>query len=449
MELHEFVAAKAAELGVPGAAVGVLVDGAEVFAGHGVTRVGGTEAIDRDTLFHLASVSKTFTATALMRLVALGKVELDAPVRRYVPDLQLADADAAERITVLNLLNHTAGLDWNLVGDLDPTLAGFVAKLAELPQIASPGSRASYSQAGFNLVGRIIENVTELPYEQAMASLLFEPLGLTNTVFDIDDVMIRKFAVGHNPDADGVLRPAVPWKAWKAGDRGNNPGGGVVSTVGDLLQWAKFQLGDGAGLLPASVLHGMRDETVALRASTLGDGFGICWFRKTIDGVLTIGHGGSGNGQYAELLVVPSTGFAVVSLTNSGPDGYQLNQAVLRWALEHYLGLVERAPEPLPYDEARAVEMAGRYENDAMNVDIVAEGTNITLAVEIKPELRASTEATIPPDLPAAALALLPDDEFVITAGGLAGQRGYFTRGTDGRITGGDLAGRLFARTSA
>ncbi|WP_405056003.1 beta-lactamase family protein [Kribbella sp. NBC_01505] len=448
MELQEFVTAKAAELGVPGAAVGVLVDGQEVFAGHGVTRAGGTEAVDADTLFHIASVSKTFTATALMRLVADGKVELEAPVRRYVPDLQLADADAAERITVLNLLNHTAGLDWNLVGNFDPTLAGFVAKLAELPQIAEPGARASYSQAGFNLVGRIIENVTGLGYEQAMAELLFEPLGLTNTVFDIDDVLIRKFAVGHNPDTDGVLRPAVPWKAWRAGDRGNNPGGGVVSTVSDLLRWARFQLGDGSGPLPAHVLHSMRDETIALRASSLGDGFGIAWFRKTINDVLTIGHGGSGNGQYAELLVVPARGFAVVTLSNSGPEGYQLNQAVLRWALEHYLGLVEEEPEPLPYDDARAREMAGRYQNDAMNVDIVADGTGITLAVEIKPELRAATDAEIPPDLPAAPLALLPDDEFVLTGGGLAGQRGYFTRGDDGRITGGDLAGRLFARTS-
>src|SRR4051812_34953701 len=107
MELADFVQKTAAELGVPGAAFGVLVDGEEFFVGHGVTRVGGTEAVDRDTLFPIASVSKTFTATALMRLVADGKVELDAPVRRYVPELRLPDADVADRITVLQLLNHT------------------------------------------------------------------------------------------------------------------------------------------------------------------------------------------------------------------------------------------------------------------------------------------------------------------------------------------------------
>ncbi|MFF1818495.1 serine hydrolase domain-containing protein [Kribbella sp. NPDC058245] len=448
MELQEFVAAKAAELGVPGAAIGVLIDGQEVFSGHGVPRIGGSEAIDRDTLFHIASVSKTFTATALMRLVAEGKVELDAPVRRYVPELRLVDEDVAERITVLQLLNHTAGLDWGVAGSFDLTLAQFVERLAELPLIAEPGARSSYSQAGFNLAGRIIETVTGLPYEKAMAQLLFEPLGLTNTVFDLDDVMMRKFAVGYNPDEHGVLQPATPWKAWAAGDHGNNPGGGVVSTVGDLLRWARFHLGSGDGLMSAAVLHSMRDETIALRASSLGDGLGVGWFRKTIHGVLTIGHGGSGNGQYADLLVVPAAGFAVVSLTNSGPEGYQLNQAVLRWALEHYLGLVESEPSPLPYDDARARELAGRYQNDAMNVDFVANGTGITIAVEIKPELRAGSDAEMPPDLAAASLELLADDEFIVTGGALAGQRGYFTRGADGRITGGDLAGRLFARAS-
>ncbi|MFI8342406.1 serine hydrolase [Streptomyces sp. NPDC085639] len=92
---------------------------------------------------------------------------------RFVPELRLADGAAAERITFLNLLNHTAGLDWNLVfsGDEADTLAGFVAHLPELPLIAPPGSRASYSQAGYNLAGynvagRIIETVTGLPFER-------------------------------------------------------------------------------------------------------------------------------------------------------------------------------------------------------------------------------------------------------------------------------------------
>ncbi|MFE7171338.1 serine hydrolase domain-containing protein [Streptomyces sp. NPDC057616] len=449
-KLSEYVDAKAAELGVPGVAVGVLLDGQEIYALHGVTSLSNPQPVDEKTLFPLASVSKTFTATALMRLVAEGKVDLAAPARHYVPELRLADERAAERITVLNLLNHTSGLDWNLIddGEGDRSLAGLVAKLPQLPLIAPPGARASYSQAGYNLAGRIIEKVTGLPFEQAMASLVLEPVGLADTVYGLSEVMVRKFAVGYNRGDDGELRPARPWGGFKEGARGDNPGGGLASSVGDLLRWARFQLGDGEGVLPAAELHRMREQTVELRASTLGDGFGICWFLHDLDGLHGIGSGGSGNGQFAELLIVPERDFAVVSLANVGPDGYQFNQSVVRWALEHYLGVAEKTAEPLPYDEGHAQQVVGRYEIDALNLDIATDGTRLTLAVEIKPEIRAASDEEMPPDHPAAGIGFLPGegDEYIVTEGGLEGQRGYFSRDGSGLVTGVDLAGRLFKR---
>ncbi|MFI1970217.1 serine hydrolase [Streptomyces cinnamoneus] len=449
-KLSEFVASAAKEFDVPGVAVGVLVDGREIHASAGVTSVDNPLPVDDKTLFHLASVTKTFTATALMRLVSEGRVDLDAPVRRYVPELGLADEDAAARITVLNLLNHTSGLDWNLIdtGEGDGSLAGFVAKMSELQMIAAPGARASYSQAGYNLAGRIVENVTGLSFEKAMTSLVLEPAGLENTFFDLDEVFVRRFAAGHNRDQDGTLRPARPWRAWPAGERGNNPGGGVVSSVGDLLRWARFHLGTGEGVLPAEALRRMKEPTVELRGSTLGDAFGIGWFLREVDGVRTIGHGGSGNGQFAELLIVPERDFAVVSLANAGPEGYPFNQDVVRWALAHYLDVAEEDPEPVPFDEVRAREVAGRYENDAMNLDLATDGTRLTLGVGIKPEIRQASDADMPPDHAPAETGFLPGDgaEYVITEGGLKGQRGFFTRDAGGKVTGVDLAGRLFTR---
>jgi CubicO group peptidase (beta-lactamase class C family) len=163
--LHEFVEATATKFGIPGVAVGVWAGGQELYACHGVTSLDNPLPIDRDTLFELGSVTKTYTATALMGLVADGRIDLDAPVRRYVPELELTDERAAAEITVLNLLNHTAGLDWAVLvdtGDGDDALAGHVAKMAELNQIAAPGERASYSQAGYNLAGRVLEKVTGL-----------------------------------------------------------------------------------------------------------------------------------------------------------------------------------------------------------------------------------------------------------------------------------------------
>jgi Beta-lactamase len=111
-----------------------------------------------------------------------------------------------------------------------------VAKLAELELRAPPGARASYSQAGYNLAGRILEKVTGLTYEWAVASLIFQPLGLSHSFFAAGDAMTRRFVVGHNLGEDGTWSIARLWKHW----RGNNPGAGLASSVTDQLRWARF-----------------------------------------------------------------------------------------------------------------------------------------------------------------------------------------------------------------
>jgi CubicO group peptidase (beta-lactamase class C family) len=351
--LSEFVEATATELAIPGVAVAVWADGRESYACHGVTSVDNPLPVDPDTLFLLGSLTKTYTATTLLRLAADGRVELEAPVRRYVPELRLKDEHAAAQITVLQLLNHTAGLDFGFIDDFgegDDALAGYVARMAELELIAPPGERASYSQAGYNLVGRLIEKVTGLTFERAVASLVLEPLGLQHSFFARDDIMTRRFVVGHNRDQDGTLSIARLWRR----SRGDNPGGGLASSVADQLGWARFQLGDGRAqgggrVLPAELLGRMQQPTAALRASTLGDAIGIGWFLREVDGVGTVGHGGSANGQFAELLTVPERGFAVVALSNAGPDdGLAFNQLVVRRALQTYLGVIDRDPRAAP-----------------------------------------------------------------------------------------------------
>jgi CubicO group peptidase (beta-lactamase class C family) len=452
IQLSDFVEATAKKFKIPGVAVGVWASGKEAYACHGVTSVDNPLPIDQDTLFLVASVTKTFTATTLMRLVAEGKVELNAPVRRYLPELQLKDRQAADTVTVLNLLNHTAGFDWRVnadTGEGDDALARSVAKMLSLKQIAPPGTRVSYSQAGYNLLGRLIEKVTGQTFEQAVASLVFEPLGLSHSFFARDDIMTRRFAVGHNRGEDGTLSIARPWRH----SRGDNPGGGLASSVADLLRWARFHLGDGsaasgARVLPTNVLHQMKEPTAELRASTLGDAVGLSWFLRDVDGVRTVGHGGSANGQFAELLIVPERTFAVISLSNAGPDGIPFNQAIGRWVLEHSLGLIDRDPEPIPFDAARAREIVGTYENEMMRLTIDTVGTRLRLEVRIKPEIRAAANQELPPDYAPFDFGLLPGDkdEYILTDGALKGQRGFFSRDRSGAVVGVDLAGRLFSR---
>ena len=124
-------------------------------------------------------------------------------------------------------------------GEGDDALAAYVGRLAESKLIASPGLRASYSQIGYNLAGRTIENVIHLTYERAIASLVLEPLGLAHSLFDHDDIMTRRFAVGHNPDDDGTLDVAHPWRHFRA----DNPGVGLASRVADQIRWARFHPG--------------------------------------------------------------------------------------------------------------------------------------------------------------------------------------------------------------
>jgi CubicO group peptidase (beta-lactamase class C family) len=448
--LSEVVEGLAAKFGIPGVAAGVWADGAESYAVHGVTSTGNPLPVDRDTLFLLGSVTKSYTASALLVLAEQGRVALDAPVRRYLPEFTLPDENAAAEITVLQLLNHTAGLEWRLnadTGEGDDALAGQVACLARTSLITPPGTRASYSQVGFNVLGRIIEKVTGLSYEKAVAALLLEPLGLDSSVFALNDVMVRRFAVGHNLAADGTLAVVRQWKD----TRGNNPGAGLAASVSDLLAWGRFHLGDGRGVLGADWLGRMRQPTVELRGSSLADAFGLCWFLKQVGEVATVGHGGSSNGQFADLLLVPGRDFAIAVMSNAGPDsGLAFNQAVIGWALEEYLGVAEQIPEPLPYDPALAAAVAGSYGNEMMVLTIADDGAGLSIACAIRPEIRASEDTELPPDLPAASMGLLPGDsgEFIVTDGGLAGQRGIFIRDASGTVAA-DLAGRTFTREPA
>ncbi|MFJ4651611.1 serine hydrolase domain-containing protein [Nocardia sp. NPDC088792] len=449
--LSKIVESIATEYGIPGVAVGVWVDGKEIHAAYGVTNIEAPVEVDSDTVFAIGSVSKTYTTTALLRLVADGKVDLDAPVRQYIPELVLADEHTAATITIRQLLNHTAGFDWSVINDMgegDDALAEFTASLSELPLIAAPGERASYSQAGFNLLGRVIEKVTGRTFENAVEDLVLAPAGLSETFYSRDAVMTRRFAVGHERQEDGTLSVSRQWK----GNRANNPGGGAGASVSELLRWARLHLnnghaGNGTPVLPADLVHLMQQPTVNLRASSLGDAIGLCWFLRDVDGVRTVGHGGSGFGQFAELLLVPERNFALVILSNASPEGIPTNLAILRWALERYLGVIDKDPEPIAFDPEIARAVTGAYEIDAMTITVTAEAETLTLECKVKPEIRAAAPASaIPQDHPPFEFALLPDNEYIITKGSFEGQRGFFSYDAEGRVTGLDLAGRLFTR---
>jgi CubicO group peptidase (beta-lactamase class C family) len=431
----------------------VLVDGEEQHAFHGVTSVENPLPIDASTLFQFGSTGKTFTATALLRLVEDGSVELDAPVRRYVPELRLKDADVAERVTVLQLLNHTAGWSGDMIedtGDGDDALEKYVARMADLEQVTPLGDTVSYNNASLSLAGYLIQKVTGTTYERAMKDLLLGPLGLDNTFFFMTEIMTRRFVVGHTRHDDGRIEVIRPW----AMPRSAAPAGGMSATVGDQLAWARFHLGDGTAtdgtrILSRDLLDRMKVPTVEAPGSAIGDAIGISWLLRDVDGTRIVGHGGTTHGQYSDFFLVPDRGFAFTSMTNCGPNGPELNDAVAKWALKHFLDVDDRDPEPVLLGDDALAQYVGRYETIAAFIDITAEAGRLSATVQIREEMRAALGEDVG-EQPPVPLALLagPGDRYVVPEGGGRGMKGYFTRGADGTVDGIHLGGRLATRTA-
>ena len=446
----------AKELEVPGAAVGVLLDGEEHYAYTGVTNVEHPLPVDESTLFQFGSTGKTYTATAILRLVDQGKVDLDAPVRTYLPELKLKDEDVAQRVTVLQLLNHTAGWEGDLMTDTgtgDDALEKYVALMADIQQVSPLGSTVSYNNASLSLAGLIIARIQGTTYEKAIGDLLLEPLGMSSTFFFPNDVMTRRFVVGHQRHEDGRITIARPW----AMPRGNAPAGGMSANARDQLTWARFHLGDGTAadgtrVLSEELLKRMQEPTFDMKGSALGDAVGISWLLGEIDGVKTVGHGGTTNGQHSDFTMVPERGFAAISMTNCGPNGPQLNHKIVQWAMEHFLGLTQTEPEPIRLPDAELAAFTGRFETIAAVVDMSAVDGRLSAKITIKPEMAAALRESGEdvPDTPPFVLALLEGDgdRYIVDEGDAKGMKGYFTRAGDGSIDGVHLGGRLATRTA-
>lgn len=191
-ELDARVEALMKRFNVPGVAVGVYYQNREYVRGYGVTNVDYPLPVDGDTLFRIGSTTKTFTGTAVMRLVEMGKIDLRAPVRTYLPGLNLADESVAATVTVRQILNHSAGWlgdDYANYGRGDDALTKYVAGMALLRQLTPVGQVLAYNNAALDLAGRVIESVTGTPYEEAIVKLVLEPLGLGRTGFFTNELI--------------------------------------------------------------------------------------------------------------------------------------------------------------------------------------------------------------------------------------------------------------------
>jgi CubicO group peptidase (beta-lactamase class C family) len=435
-------------LHVPGVAIGIADGEAEHTAGFGVTSIEHPLAVDADTLFQIGSTTKTVTGTIAMRLAEQGKLDLDAPVRTYLPELRLADEQVAATVTLRHLFNHTGG--W--VGDYfedtgngDDALARIVTQLVDLPQLTPLGAVWSYNNAGFYLAGRVLEIVSGKPYEVLARELVLDPLGMHMSFFFAADAISHRVAIGHDNHFEAGQPPVTVARPWALA-RAAHAAGGICSTVRDQLRYARFHMGDGAAtdgtrLLTPESLAEMQAPRVP---AADGQFFGVTWFLNEIEGVKIVRHGGATNGQLSAFLMAPARRFAITVLTNADRGG-ELNQIVVKLALREFLGIAEQDPAPLEAAAEQLAPLAGRYESLMSICDL--ELRDGTLVLQMTPKGGFPTkDSPASPAPPPTRLALCGDDRVVALDEPFKDARGEFLRNPDGSIAWLRIGGRVHAR---
>ncbi|HYE06298.1 MAG TPA: serine hydrolase domain-containing protein [Planctomycetota bacterium] len=303
-------------------------DGVRAVHAVGFADVAARAPLAADALFWIASMSKPLTATALMMLVDEGRVDLDAPVERYLPEFagQMLAETIGDRLTlraparpviVADLLTHTSGMPFMSrieSGRVDRwSLAQASISYAMTPLTFEPGSRYEYCNCGTNTAGRIIEVVGGMDYEAFMRERLLDPLGMVDTVLRPDAPRLARLARTHQPDGAGRLA-AVPISVlsepYDDPRRGPCPAGGFFSTAHDIGRFGRMILRggelDGRRYVSAAAVQAMRTRRTP---AAWEQSHGLGWFCDA-DGD-SFGHGGMCS---TDLRIVPSLGLAMVYL---------------------------------------------------------------------------------------------------------------------------------------
>ena len=400
--LEEALRAQVEQHGVPGAAAGLLVGGEAHTASVGLTNVEHPLDVTDTTLFQVASITKTFVSTAILLLAEEGRLSLDDPVGKHLPDLAGRTGLDTDAITVEHLLSHQAGFDGDhlFVGRVPDSLD----QLATARRLFEPGTGVSYNNAAFSIAGDVITAASGTPFETFVQERLLQPLDIVG-FFTADDCITHRVAAPHLVvgDKTAVLRGTGWQPGWELVDV-DRAAGGLVTSVDGLLKWARFHLGDGAGLLSRESLDRMHAPLVWLDRFT---GIGLDWF---VQG-RAADHGGLTVGYCSVLVLVPDADVAVVSLTHA-TNGGAVNQAVRRWALAEHAGIVERDHEPDPSVAIDVSRFEGRFLYPFAQLTITAGEQPNTLVVTSS--RREDVDGWKPPPAPPMTLGFV-DDRHTVT----------------------------------
>jgi len=310
-----------------------------------------TPVTDR-SLFHMASVTKPFTATAVMQLVQRRKIALDARVAEYLPYFKVHGKYKGV-VTVRQMLTHTAGLPdvtdyhWGDPHDDDEALDRYVRSLRELQLEFRPGTAFRYSNIGYDILGDLVFKVSGKTYDDYVYDHILVPLGMNESTMLARKVNRRRLVLGHVLDSEGDFSPSKVYPY----NRAHSPSSGLISNAKDMTRWAVANLNRGE-LRGRRILRSKTYDVMWKSARELGDlagssgtSVGMGWFLKSHRGNLLVTHSGGDTGFLSDLALLPEKGIAVVWMSNCDwVDSGPLNGPVTYAALDVALGL---RPQPI------------------------------------------------------------------------------------------------------
>jgi CubicO group peptidase (beta-lactamase class C family) len=318
--IDSYVTAQMQEAHIPGLALGI-VHGDQIvhLRGFGVANPAG-QPVTPQTPFILGSLSKSFTAVAIMQLIAAGKMELDAPVQRYLPWFRVADRTASAQIRVYHLLHQTSGLPTSagaeaMAGTGQASLEQRVRELRTVVLATPVGSTFHYSNANYLVLGLLVQVVSGQPYGAYIQQHIFAPLQMHHSFVLLAQATAHGLATGYRWWFGVPLPASLPYLSDQL------PAAFLISSAQDMTHYLIAHLNDGSyqrtSILAGWAMGELHQASALVDAHNEGLYYGMGWFIGGTGGVRTIAHDGYTANFHAEMVLVPSSDWGIVLLVNA------------------------------------------------------------------------------------------------------------------------------------
>lgn len=325
---------------LPGFAIGVVKDGKLIYAqGFGVAKIGADAPVTSRSLFHMASVTKTFVATSIMQLVEQGKIDLDAPVTRYLPYFKMAD-ERYRDIKIRQMLSHTSGIPdvtdyhWDKPEYDTGALERFVRSIAPQKLVFAPGEKFAYSNTAYEMLGDVIAKVSGQSFEEYVQQHILTPLGMKSSTLLVREADPKLLTTPHvRENSKVVVSKIFPY------NRAHAPSSTLYSNIEDMSRWAIANLNhgelDGQRILKRETAEQMWRPVV----SAFNVKEGISWFIADLQGHRIVMHDGGDVGFRSTLMLAPEDSVAIIAMSNYAPTDKDYLQELAAGALKIMLDL--------------------------------------------------------------------------------------------------------------